>query len=132
MQTVDEVVLLSKALADPTRVRLLSCLASRELCVCELVHLMDVGQPAVSRHLRILTEAGLVAAERDGQFINYRVLRPARTAFGEAALAALTARGADDPELNALRERSLTVDRKRLRCDGSPPAPSAPPGSKPC
>ena len=47
MEAVEDFVKVGKALADPTRVRILSCLAVRELCVCELVHLMDLGQPAV-------------------------------------------------------------------------------------
>ena len=60
MSSLDEYVVVGKAVADPTRVRILSALSVRGLCVCELVELMDLGQPAISRHLGILREAGLV------------------------------------------------------------------------
>ena len=53
MTAVEDCVRIGKALADPTRVRLLTCLEKRDLCVCELVHLMAAGQPAVSLPLHV-------------------------------------------------------------------------------
>ena len=79
MEAVEDFVKVGKALSDPTRIRILSCLAARELCVSEMVHLMDLGQPAVSRHLGILRDAGLVEDVREGKYVNYRLRRPART-----------------------------------------------------
>jgi DNA-binding transcriptional ArsR family regulator len=55
------------ALADPTRVRILDLLRVRERCVGELVGEFDLTQPAVSQHLRVLKEAGLVASRADAQ-----------------------------------------------------------------
>jgi ArsR family transcriptional regulator len=49
-----------RVLGDPTRLRMLSLLAVRDACVCELVELLPVSQPAVSQHLRRLKQAGLV------------------------------------------------------------------------
>ena len=114
MKSVEDIVRVGKALGDPTRVQLLACLAARELCVCELVHLMEVGQPAVSRHLRILREAGLVEDLRDGKFVNYRLQRPARTPFGEAALSELLVRLKADKALRGLSKSALQVDRACL------------------
>lgn len=54
-------------LADPTRRRLLEALASGERSVNELVRRVDIEQPGVSRHLRILEEAGFVLVRPDGQ-----------------------------------------------------------------
>lgn len=62
----------SKALADPTRLRLLNVLARHELSVNELVAALRLGQSGASRHLRILAEAGLLDARRDGQWVFYR------------------------------------------------------------
>jgi ArsR family transcriptional regulator len=62
----------SKALADPTRLRLLNVLARHELSVNEMVAALRLGQSGASRHLRILAEAGLVDARRDGQWVFYR------------------------------------------------------------
>jgi ArsR family transcriptional regulator len=56
-----------KALGDPTRLKILSQLKEEELCVCELVEILKMGQPAVSQHLRRLKHAGLVKERRHGQ-----------------------------------------------------------------
>jgi len=64
------------ALADPTRRHLLEQLAVQDLAVTDLMAGLDMSQPAVSQHLRVLREAGLVTARRDGRHRYYR-LRPA-------------------------------------------------------
>ncbi len=64
-----------EALADPTRRRILDLLRTDEHPVGELVDALGMSQPAVSRHLRLLREAGLVAARVDAQRRLYR-LRP--------------------------------------------------------
>src|SRR5918997_1381213 len=62
-------------LADPVRLRLLSLLASApsgEACVCELVEPLGRSQPTVSHHLKILSDAGLIAGEKRGRWVWYR------------------------------------------------------------
>ena len=61
------------ALSDPTRRRLVEILNDGERSVGDLVKAVDIAQPGVSRHLRILGEAGLVASRADGQRRLYRV-----------------------------------------------------------
>ncbi|RCV48206.1 ArsR/SmtB family transcription factor [Marinitenerispora sediminis] len=66
-----------KALGDPVRLRLLSMIASRaggEVCVCDLTPAFDLSQPTVSHHLKLLREAGLIAAQRRGTWVYYRLL----------------------------------------------------------
>lgn len=63
------------ALADPVRLRLFSLIASEpagEVCACELVEPVGRSQPTVSHHLKVLRQAGLVAAEKRGTWIWYR------------------------------------------------------------
>lgn len=60
-----------KALADETRLRLLSILSQYELSVNELVQILGMGQSRVSRHLKILAEAGLLQSRRDGLWVFY-------------------------------------------------------------
>ncbi len=60
-----------KALADETRLRLALILSKYELSVNEIVSLLDMGQSRISRHLKILTDAGLVAFRRDGLWVYY-------------------------------------------------------------
>jgi len=66
-----------KAIADPGRLRLLSFIAGQpgaEACVCHLVGPLGLAQPTVSHHLRVLTEAGLLARERRGTWMFYRLV----------------------------------------------------------
>jgi DNA-binding transcriptional ArsR family regulator len=65
-----------KALADPTRVQLVSMLLTqvgREACTCNLAPAVGLSEPTVSHHLRQLHEAGLVSKERRGMNVYYRV-----------------------------------------------------------
>ena len=61
-----------KALADETRLRLLHILYRHELNVNELVAVMDMGQSRISRHLKIMSEAGLLSSRRDGLWVFYK------------------------------------------------------------
>jgi ArsR family transcriptional regulator len=67
---------LFRAFADPTRLRLLNVLAAGELCVCDLVELLGVPQPTISRHLAVLRREGLVEVTRDWKFAHYRLAAP--------------------------------------------------------
>ncbi len=55
------------ALADPTRVQIVDVLAKRARTVSEIVELFSISQPSISRHLRILREAGLVSVQPEGR-----------------------------------------------------------------
>ena len=65
-----------KGFADPTRIRILSLLAAGELCVCDLVDILELPQPTVSRHLAYLRKASLVSVTRDSSFAHYRLAEP--------------------------------------------------------
>jgi ArsR family transcriptional regulator len=73
---VADLDLLFKGFADPTRIRILSLLVAGELCVCDLVELLDLPQSTISRHLRYLHRAGLVEVSRDWKFAHYRLADP--------------------------------------------------------
>jgi len=62
-----------RALADPTRRRILELLARRDLTAGEIAEKFPIAFASVSRHLGLLKDAGLVDAEREGQFIRYRL-----------------------------------------------------------
>ena len=65
-----------RCLGDPSRVLLLNCLAtaSGPMTVGELVDRVDIGQSTVSHHLKVLRQAGLLASERRGSWVYYRVI----------------------------------------------------------
>jgi ArsR family transcriptional regulator len=66
---------LYRALGDPVRLRILALLQVREACVCELVSLLPISQPAVSQHLRKLRQAGLVSERRQKYWTYYAIHR---------------------------------------------------------
>lgn len=81
------------ALADPTRLRILSLLGADEICVCHIHASLNVPQPTASRHLAYLRKAGLVEARRDGVWMHYRLApidNPVVAAVVTAGLHALT------------------------------------------
>ena len=55
-----------KALADPTRLKILECIKNEEKCICEVIPYTGKSQPNVSLHLKILKQAGLVKERKDG------------------------------------------------------------------
>lgn len=64
-----------KALGDPVRLRLMSLIAAHaggEACVCDLNESFDLSQPTISRHLKILHDAGLLEREKRGVWVYYR------------------------------------------------------------
>lgn len=66
-----------KALADPVRLRLFSLIASHEggeACVCDISPAVDVSQPTISHHLKVLKAAGLLESERRASWVYYRVV----------------------------------------------------------
>jgi ArsR family transcriptional regulator len=65
-----------RALADPTRLRLLNLIADREICVCYFVEILGISQPKISRHLAYLRRAGIAAARRQGRWMHYRLVVP--------------------------------------------------------
>jgi ArsR family transcriptional regulator len=70
IHAVDQVF---KALADPTRIRILGLLASGETCVCHIHESLRLPQSLVSRHLGYLRRAQLVEARKDGLWVHYRI-----------------------------------------------------------
>lgn len=77
MATATELATTLKALSDPVRLRLLSVVASHaggEACVCDLSAGIDLTQPTISHHLKVLRTAGLLDSERRGSWVYYRVI----------------------------------------------------------
>ena len=76
-QAATEMTKKLKALADPVRLRLFSAIASHsggEACVCDISGGIDVSQPTVSHHLKVLRDAGLLTSERRASWVYYAVI----------------------------------------------------------
>ncbi|WP_250446867.1 metalloregulator ArsR/SmtB family transcription factor [Actinotalea sp. C106] len=121
-----------KALADPLRLRMLSLISASpqgEACVCDLATVGEVSQPTVSHHLKVLKDVGVLAAERRGSWVYYRVTPAAQTAVRSlldsfapaaaergAAVTAETSAGSDGLQHERALER--ITERLVLRFDG--------------
>ncbi|MHA7282716.1 ArsR/SmtB family transcription factor [Arthrobacter sp. TMS2-4] len=73
-----------KAIADPNRLRLVSLIsasAANEACVCDLTEPLDLGQPTVSHHLKILVDAGILHREKRGVWAYYSLVPGALNAL---------------------------------------------------
>jgi len=64
---IDKTARILKALGEPTRLKIVKILSSRELCICELVAILNMSQPRISQHVKVLKEAGVVSERRHRQ-----------------------------------------------------------------
>ena len=67
---------ITKALAEENRLRILLALKGRELCVCQLIELLELAPSTVSKHISILRQARLVAGRKKGRWMYYRLAGP--------------------------------------------------------
>ena len=103
---IDELETLFKALADKTRLRILSLLGNNEVCVCHIHDSLGLTQSTVSRHLAYLRKRGLVEARRDGVWIHYQVSRALHPVVRRLVAAAV----------DALQQLPVTTrDRKQFQ-----------------
>src|SRR6476660_2110097 len=86
---MDALIAMLRAAGDPTRLRLLLLLRQAELTVSELIEIVGQSQPRVSRHLKLLGEAGLLERFKEGSWVFYRAADSGKGAQLGAALAAL-------------------------------------------
>ena len=70
---MNNLIAVFKALSDETRLRTLKLLEDGELCVCDIVAVLDMVQPKVSFHLKILKDAGLIRDRKQGKWIHYSI-----------------------------------------------------------
>jgi ArsR family transcriptional regulator len=81
MALMREAIKILKALADPTRLRIVAVLLRSEVCVCELMAILNLEQSRISHQLRILRDAGIVEDRRDGRWIVYAIPEGTRPAL---------------------------------------------------
>jgi ArsR family transcriptional regulator len=105
-----DLVAFGKALSDPTRVRILNALLQSELCVCELVDALEIGQSSLSSHLQMLRSNGIVVTEKRRSWIIYSIAPSAR----EAVRTAFTHLPPEEVE----GDNERLANRIKLRVDG--------------
>ncbi len=108
---MDKLLQVLRAAGESTRLRLLAILGESELSVSEITHILRQSQPRVSRHLKLLTDAGLITRFREGSWVFYRL--ETRGEGGDFAHHLLDFLPGDDPVVVRDRERLEDVRRER-------------------
>jgi ArsR family transcriptional regulator, arsenate/arsenite/antimonite-responsive transcriptional repressor len=98
-----------KAAADPTRVRILKILEGGELCVCQVIAILSLGQSTVSKHLFLLRAAALIKDRRDRKWVYYALDRGSDSPYATRMLRNLRGWLNDDPVIGKDRERAATA-----------------------
>jgi len=112
-----EFLTITKALAEENRLRILLALEREELCVCQLIELLELAPSTVSRHMSILRQARLVNGRKDGRWMYYRIAGDGSSAEVREAIAwvkkSLTDNERICKDLKRLNE-ILKIDREVL------------------
>lgn len=103
-----------KALSDPNRVKILKMLQQKMMCVCELRAALGLAQPTVSRHLKMLEDAGLVRYQKDGLWVNYYLAERPGSLYAAALLAKLENWLDTEPEISQVIENLQTIHREDI------------------
>jgi len=107
-----------KASADANRIRILSMLQEKKMCVCEIAFVLGIAQPSVSRHLKKLRLAGFIKSESEGLWTNY-YLCP-QNPYAKNFIKNLNSWITSDSIFAQDRKKAGKADRYKLCC---PPAP---------
>lgn len=112
--TVKEFIKVMKALSDPNRVKLVKMLQKKMMCVCEIQAALGIAQPTVSKHLKVLEEAGLVAYKKDGLWVNYYLTDGNSSPYAASLLGNLKHWLEDAPEVSGILERLPMIRREDI------------------
>ncbi|MBW1925350.1 MAG: winged helix-turn-helix transcriptional regulator [Deltaproteobacteria bacterium] len=103
-----------KALSDPNRVKIVKMLQHRTMCVCELKEALGIAQPTVSKHLKVLEEAGLVDFSKEGLWVNYRLSDGSSSPYAASLLGNLRHWLEADEEVLDLVRRLPMIRREEI------------------
>lgn len=84
-----EKVELFKVMSEPNRVRILMMLMRKSLCVCEITSVLKLSTPTVSNHLSYLRKNGFIEDEKEGKWINYKIIKDSQNPIVKTIIEAL-------------------------------------------
>ncbi|MBF0117757.1 MAG: winged helix-turn-helix transcriptional regulator [Desulfobacterales bacterium] len=111
-----EFVKVMKALSDPNRIKIMKLLQNKTMCVCELQAIIGIAQPTVSKHLKILEEAGLVNYKKDGLWVNYYLEDGKKNPYASTLLGNLRHWLEDDKEIYESVKKIPFTNREEICC----------------
>jgi len=111
---VKQLIKVMKALSDPSRVKIVKMLQHRVMCVCEIQAALDLAQSTVSKHLRVLEDAGLLSHEKEGLWVNYHLTDGSNSPYAASLLGNLKHWLDDDLEVVHLAEILPSIKREEV------------------
>jgi ArsR family transcriptional regulator len=111
---VKEFIKVMKALSDPNRVKLLKILQERDMCVCEIQAALGIAQPTVSKHLKVLEDAGLVKHKKEGLWVNYYLTDGRVSPYAASLLGNLKHWLAEDTEIRRIKKMLPSIRREDI------------------
>lgn len=109
-----EFIKVMKALSDPNRVKIVKMLQAKSLCVCEIQAALEIAQPTVSSHLKILEEAGLVTYRKSGLWVNYSLANGESSPYVATLLGNLKHWLGEEPEIGRLMKMVPRLQREEI------------------
>jgi ArsR family transcriptional regulator, arsenate/arsenite/antimonite-responsive transcriptional repressor len=103
-----------KALSDSSRVKIVKMLQHKSMCVCEIQSALNLAQPTVSNHLKVLEDAGLVSYQKDGLWVNYDLADGSGSPYAATLLGNLRHWLQNDPEITRMAERLPSIRREDI------------------
>ncbi len=103
-----------KALSDPNRVKIVKLLQHKSMCVCEIHTALGLAQPTVSKHLKLLEDAGLVTYSKSGLWVNYTLTDGSSTPYAATLLGSLRHWLQDDPGVAPILQRLPEIRRENI------------------
>jgi len=111
-----EFVKVMKALSDPARVKIIKMLQRRTMCVCEMREAIGISQPSVSKHLKILENAGLVDHRKDGLWVDYFTTDGSRSPYVASLLGNLRHWMEEENDVRELINKLPDIQREDICC----------------
>lgn len=105
-----------KTISEPNRIRILLMLQHKPMCVCEITAILDLTTATVSKHLSILTKAGLLMDEKDGKWINYSLVKDDENSINNEIIHFLSKWYENEDIIKRDAKIAKVIDRNQLNC----------------
>jgi ArsR family transcriptional regulator, arsenate/arsenite/antimonite-responsive transcriptional repressor len=113
---MNDFIKVMKALSDPARVKIIKMLQRRPMCVCEIREALQIAQPSVSKHLKILENAGLIDHRKDGLWVEYFPADGGRSPYVASILGNLRHWMEDESDIKEILSKIPQIRREDICC----------------
>ena len=116
---MESVLAITRALSDENRLRALLALRDQEVCVCQLIELLQLAPSTVSKHMSVLKQAELVAGHKKGRWMYYRLPGKAAAPIVRQALSWIRQAASEDPRvrMDARRMKKILGTNREALCE---------------